>query len=171
MSPLCCFNATCRSIKASVSKWYVTIVEVTFACCGLTEHFPSNQRRDVLQAIATSQSTSSTTWIFTDQQSSSQNGSASAKDYYNAAKQRGSPFISIVLECGLEENCRRITDASRGGESNTKLTDLNILRSIRNTEDIYTFGGDEELKLDVTNLSSVESAGAIAKFIGSLDHN
>lgn len=75
--------------------------------------------------------------------------------------------MSIILTCGLEENVRRLTFASRGGESNTKLTDVNILHHIRDTEDIYHFGGELEVEIDVTHKAPDVVAREIEKFIGS----
>jgi hypothetical protein len=77
--------------------------------------------------IAASTSTKDATWIFTDQQSSSAQGSSAAQDYQNAAALRGSRFISVILSCDLDENIRRLKDSGRGGSVNTKLTDVRIL--------------------------------------------
>ncbi len=46
----------------------------------------------------------------------------------------------------------------RGNGSNTKLTDLDILRSIRDEEDIFHFRDGNELDLDITHLSPSEAA-------------
>lgn len=127
----------------------------------------SSQRRVVLDSIATSESTREITWIFTDQQSSDETGASAAQDYAAAAQARQSPFVSIILTCDLEENVRRLTFASRGGESNTKLTDVNILHHIRDTEDIYHFGGELEVEIDVTHKAPDVVAREIEKFIGS----
>ena len=126
------------------------------------------QRREVLTFIATATSTRDVTWIFTDQQSSSNLGSSSAREYQNAASVRGSPFISIILHCQLEENLKRATGEDRGKGSNTKLTDLDILRSIREREDIFRFQDEYELELDVTQLTSSEAAAAIHDHIGTV---
>lgn len=126
----------------------------------------SLQRRVVLDSIATSESTREITWIFTDQQSSDEIGASAAQDYAAAAQARQSPFVSIILTCDLEENVRRLTFASRGGESNTKLTDVNILHYIRDTEDIYHFGGELEVEIDVTHKAPDVVAREIEKFIG-----
>ncbi|KAK1579586.1 uncharacterized protein LY79DRAFT_522372 [Colletotrichum navitas] len=124
-------------------------------------------RREVLTSIATAKSTRDVTWIFTDQQSSSNLGSSSARDYQNAARVRGSPFISIVLHCELEENLTRATGRDRGKGSNTKLTNLDILRSIREREDIFRFQDEYELELDVTQLTPSEAAAAIRDHVGT----
>ncbi|KAK3945477.1 hypothetical protein QBC46DRAFT_250246 [Diplogelasinospora grovesii] len=127
------------------------------------EYQPLRQvlRREVLTSLATSTSTRDVTWIFMDQQSSSNLGSSSTRDYQNAAAVRGSPFISIILHCELDENLKRATGEDRGKDANTKLTDLGILRSIREREDIFHFKDEYELELDITRLSPSEAAAKI----------
>ncbi|EMF13071.1 uncharacterized protein SEPMUDRAFT_155484 [Sphaerulina musiva SO2202] len=136
---------------------------------GMPEYQPLRRqmRRVVLDSIATSESTREITWIFTDQQSSDETGASAAQDYAAAAQARQSSFVSIILTCDLEENVRRLTFASRGGESNTKLTDVDILHHIRDTEDIYHFGGELEIEIDVTHKAPDVVAREIEKFIGS----
>ncbi len=60
---------------------------------------------------------------------------------------------------------RRLQAEGRGGSSNTKLTDLDIFRMTRETEDIYHFGGSMELELDVTETSATVTAEKIYAFI------
>ena len=50
---------------------------------------------------------------------------------------------------------------------NTKLTDSDILRRIRDTEDIYHTGDKLELEIDVTHKPAQEVAGIIQGFLGS----
>ena len=119
------------------------------------------QRKEKLCSIATSVSTKETTWIFTDQQSSSVNGSLAAQDYKDAAALRESLFISVILRCDLDENIRRMGSSGRGGHINTKLTDAGILQIIRATEDLYSFGGDCEFELDISKLSASQAASRI----------
>lgn len=92
-------------------------------------------------------------------------GSATAQEYEDAAKERGCPFISIILSCHLEENIRRLQAVGRGGSTNTKLTDLGIFHNIRETEDIYHFGGPKEMELDVTETSATITAEKIHAFV------
>lgn len=126
------------------------------------QSFRKAVRSSVLSAIACSQDLANTIIVFTDQQSSSAVGSAVAREYEEAAKQRGSVFVSIRLLCDREEHFRRATYESRKGT--TKLTDLEILEGIRLEEDVYCFGGRNELTLDVTHLSPEESALEILSF-------
>ena len=53
----------------------------------------------------------------------------------------------------------------RGGSSNSKLTDLDIFRTVRETEDIFHFGGSMELELDVTESSATDTAKKIDAFV------
>lgn len=88
------------------------------------------------RSLALSEATTSApdiTYIFTDSQSSSDIGSATAQEYETSAKKRRCPFVSIILSCHLEENMRRLQAVGRGESTNTKLTDLDIFRSIRET--------------------------------------
>ncbi len=56
----------------------------------------------------------------------------------------------------------------RGNGSNTKLTDLDILRSIREEEDIFHFKDGNELDLDITHLSPSEAAVRIHDHIAEV---
>lgn len=118
-------------------------------------------RRHILSTIATSEATQQFTWIFTDSRSSSLIGSTGAEDYRDAANRRGVPFISIILRCQLEENVARVLGEGRGAGFNTKLTDPEALKRIRQEEDIYTFGGPYELELDITNITPTGAAQKI----------
>ncbi|KAH0541782.1 hypothetical protein FGG08_003737 [Glutinoglossum americanum] len=124
-------------------------------------------RTNILYSIAASTSTKDVTWIFTDQQSSSAQGSSAAQDYQNAATAKKSRFISVILNCGLDENIKRLRESGRGGSVNTKLTNVAILRSIRENEDLYSFGGKDELQLDVSNLSAPQAVDLILDHLGT----
>lgn len=81
----------------------------------------------------------------------------------------GAPFVSVVLQCGLEENLARMAGPSRGVRGyNTKLTDPDILRWIRESEDILCFGGPYELVLDVTRLAAGEAAARVREHLDGL---
>lgn len=94
-----------------------------------------------------------TTCIFTD---SSSEDSKIALEYQAAAVSRGSRFFSIVLTCGVEENFLRFTGEGRGRGLNTKLTDIESLCQIRET--VFRFGYEDEMVLDVTNLTPANAA-------------
>ncbi|KAK7959269.1 uncharacterized protein PG986_004123 [Apiospora aurea] len=90
-------------------------------------------------------------------------------DYRRAAEKRNSVFVSVILHCALDENLRRISGEDRGaGANNTKLTDPNIVRSIREEEDIFHFHGPNEIEIDVTCRSPTEVAKMIVGHINSI---
>lgn len=125
-------------------------------------HQLASQRSAALEeAIAFAQDI---TFIFTDSRSSVELDSSAAREYEASAKERGCPFISIILSCRLEENTRRLCSVGRGGSRNTKLTDLEVFRTVRETEDIYHFGGPMELELDVTESSAIATAEKVHAF-------
>ncbi|KAK2030940.1 hypothetical protein LX32DRAFT_295325 [Colletotrichum zoysiae] len=121
-------------------------------------------RRHALHAIATRPELEDTTFIFTDSRESSAAGSTGVKDYQRAAEVRGVPFISIILHCKLDENLRRLEGRSGGGGESrlsTKLTDGEVLRRLRENEQIFRCGGELELELDVTDMKPSEAARVI----------
>lgn len=113
-------------------------------------------------SIATSKSLQNVTWIFTDNQSSSETGKAAVSDYIHAAETRGSPIISVILSCSTEENVRRLGEANRRG---TKLNSAEILLEIRETEDIHHFGGEREIDIEISGLHPHYVAQVIADFV------
>ncbi|KAL8738293.1 MAG: hypothetical protein Q9181_000882 [Wetmoreana brouardii] len=119
-------------------------------------------RKGILDSIATSTTLMDVTWIFTDSQSSDEVGSAAVADYIHAARTRSSPLISVILMCNTDENLRRLKAELRG---KTKLNDTDVLLEIRESKDLYHFGGDAELTLDVTELSPVAAAQKILDFV------
>ncbi|KAF9875522.1 hypothetical protein CkaCkLH20_06903 [Colletotrichum karsti] len=124
----------------------------------------SHLRREIL-GLLRRPATRDTTWIFTDSRCTSATGSAAAEDYREAAAVRGVPFVSVVVDCGLEENQRRLVREGRGEGKNTKLTDVGILEAVRREEIMFRFGGEAELELDVSELTPVEAARMILSHV------
>ena len=75
---------------------------------------------------------------------------------------RKSPLFSVIINCALEENLNRLTADSRG---RTKLDDVEILKEIRKTEDLYRFGGELELELDASDVPAQVLAQKIYDFV------
>ena len=119
----------------------------------------------ILDSISKSQSTKHITWICTDSQSSDLVGKLSSLDYLAAAQARESRFLSIILTCELEENIQRLVNPSRGGTINGKITDISLLKMIREKFDIGRFGGEDETVIDTTGREAVEVAREIAHFV------
>ncbi|OIW23597.1 hypothetical protein CONLIGDRAFT_637563 [Coniochaeta ligniaria NRRL 30616] len=125
----------------------------------------TNLRRLILDVIATSESTRGTTWIFTDSRCTNEVGSSAVQDYVDASEKRDVPFVPVIMTCDPEENARRIVDEGRGKGGRTKLRDMDVLRSIREQEDMYRFGHELELELDVSCLSPQKAAQRIVDHV------
>ena len=82
--------------------------------------------------------------------------------YLDVARNRASPFVSVIPSCSQEENAKRATSGDRGNQ-NTKLTDLAILKYIRDTEDIFHFDKTAQLELDIDVSTKSASEAAILK--------
>jgi hypothetical protein len=126
------------------------------------------QRDSTLDAIAksTSPTTISTPYIFTDQQSTTEDDALVSETYKGYADKRKCCFISIILECQREENKKRLQATGRGGEHNSKLTDVNILMDIINEgPEIYSFDRDDEMRLDVTRMTPDDAALVIFEHV------
>ncbi|KAF2667328.1 hypothetical protein BT63DRAFT_441012 [Microthyrium microscopicum] len=122
-------------------------------------------RKLCLDAIANSQSTKHISWIFTDSQTSDGKGAGNPRDYQEAAISQGAEFISVVLNCDLEENIRRVGSRNRI-ETRGKLTDEAILESIYKGEPIFRFGKDaNEIEIDVSHLAAKDVAELIASHV------
>ncbi|KAK2003406.1 hypothetical protein LX36DRAFT_566226 [Colletotrichum falcatum] len=122
-------------------------------------------RKHALHAISTRPELEKKVFIFTDSRESSAAGSTAVEDYQRAAEVRGVPFISIILHCRLDENLRRLEGRSSDGESrwSTKLTDGEVLRRVRENEEIFRCGGELELELDITDMKPEEAGRVIVK--------
>jgi hypothetical protein len=87
-----------------------------------------------------------------------------ARDYEEAAAKRGVPFISVILDCNLEENLKKLGNKDRG-RSTTKLIDMGIVRAIREAEQIYRFGRVREREMDITCKGRGEAALEILEHV------
>ena len=58
-------------------------------------------------------------------------------------------FYSVVLQCELSENLLRLKSPGRDQHSTGKLTDPNVLQGFRAVMEIYEFGNDDEIVVDV----------------------
>ena len=64
--------------------------------------------------------------------------------------------------CSAGENVLRLGAPSRG---KTKLNDVGILLDIREREDLYHYGGEAEIEIDVTKLPVHQAAKKIFDFV------
>jgi hypothetical protein len=135
-----------------------------------TEYQPLRKslRQNILSMISSSEELRNTTIVFTDQQSSSALGSSVAREYETAAQQRNCLFLSVRIECGEGEHLRRALSESRKKGTTTKLTDERIIKLMRNEEDVFKFGCENEITMDVTDLLPGEAAKYISDFVGNM---
>ena len=78
----------------------------------------------------------------------------------------GRRMYSVILECEVEENCRRLVLHGRGKDAeNGKLTDVTLLREYRSQGGAWMFEDDDEIVLDVTRMTPEEAAGRIVRFV------
>lgn len=73
----------------------------------------------------------------------------------------------MVLECEEGENVRRLENTGRGAGANGKLTDTEVLKSLRRTMQIWRLGGEDEVVVDVTALNAEEVAEKVGLFVNA----
>jgi hypothetical protein len=101
-------------------------------------------------------------------------GDAIAGEYQMAAKRAGRLFVPVCLECGVEENLKRVVSDERKCGGTTKLVDPEEVTKFRGMYELHRFGGDEELVIDVTELPSEVVALVIFDWMtkaGGANHN
>ena len=109
-----------------------------------------------------------TTYFFTDAQTEFNECVA---DYYQLSQPseecpEGRRFYSVVLECEIEENVRRLLSPGRGEVGKGKLRDEAVLRDLSETMgQIWRFGGDNEIVVDATEKSAEEVADIVLTFV------
>lgn len=87
-----------------------------------------------------------------------------AKEYEAAAARAGRLFLPAYLECGLEENLKRVCSLERTARSTSvergKIIDPAVARSLREGRQLFRFEREEEegLTLDVTDLEPAQAA-------------
>ncbi|KAH7096381.1 hypothetical protein BKA62DRAFT_644425 [Auriculariales sp. MPI-PUGE-AT-0066] len=137
------------------------------------EALRSNIRKDMLDAIASSEDRSST-FIFTGANGVTNPISVKiVNDFIAAAAARGAPLIYIILSCELEEHIRRATDPARapGPGKQGKYVDEAGLRKMATTGSLIDLSGVEgvhNFKLDTTDKTAIESAQAIAAIVENI---
>lgn len=108
-------------------------------------------RAAIFTSLATEPATFNTTYLFTDFQTTNEQGASVCAEYAQAAKDRGCLLIPIVLTCDEDENIKRMT-----------LMDVELLRTFRKGAPIFEFSDRKEfLEIDVTRLEPEEVARTI----------
>lgn len=70
--------------------------------------------------------------------------------------------MSVIMTCETKVNMERVVSRD---DSCTKLRNVEVLRSIREQEEMFRFGGERELELDVSNLGPEEAAQRILRHV------
>lgn len=105
--------------------------------------------------------------VFTDALSDDPHDSAIFDSCRDLAARRGVPILSVVLDCDLQENLRRLA-APRRAELQ-KLTRSDMLSGLRAKYRLLRPEGVERLDLDVTGLTPEQAVTAIWTFLASAD--
>ncbi|KAL4735869.1 hypothetical protein BDV11DRAFT_24002 [Aspergillus similis] len=123
-------------------------------------------RSAVFTSLATEPATYETTYVFTDFQTTNEQGTSVCLEYVQAAKDRCCQLISIVLICDEEENVRRVVHSGRKMHAAGKLRDVELLRMFRRGAPVFTFSN--ALEIDVTKLEPEDVARIIWEHIGKV---
>ncbi|KAJ5382779.1 hypothetical protein N7517_000690 [Penicillium concentricum] len=116
-------------------------------------------RAAIFTSLATEPATFNTTYLFTDFQTTNEQGVSVCAEYAQAAKDRGCLLIPIVLNCDEDENIKRMTQSER--EKHAKLMDVELLKTFRRGS-VFEFSDRKEfLKINVTHLEPEEVARII----------
>ncbi len=99
-------------------------------------------------------------FVFTDALSDDAADTRAFEDCAALARKRGARFIAVVLDCGVEENLKRLTRAGRSKQH--KLTDPEVLLGLRHVHRLLRGRSDLLVEIDVTALGADEAAAAIA---------
>ena len=107
-------------------------------------------------------------YVFTDFQPNDERGQSIAKEYEAAATSRGSKFIPVIMSLDAVYNEARLLDNDRASEAAHKkgvLTDVRMLRLLREDVELHKFESAEELTLNVEGRTAPNAAVAIAGHI------
>jgi broad-specificity NMP kinase len=125
-------------------------------------------RQQRLKPIKEDPTLKDTIFIFTDSQTEN---NECVSDYTDLCVSTvdcgvGRRLYSVILECELEENERRLVLPGRGkGAGNGKLTDVGVLREYRSHRGVWKFEDEDEVVLDVTHMELEEAARRIVRFV------
>jgi hypothetical protein len=91
-----------------------------------------------------------------------------AGEYREVARRAGRRFVPVYLSCGLEANLERVASVDRVRSGTGKLTDVDLLRRLRETGELFRFADCDcrALAVDTTDASPDETAGRIWAFLG-----
>ena len=118
-------------------------------------------RATIFNTLAKSSDTFDSVYVFTDFQSNDEEGTSVIEEYRAMAAHRKCNFVPIILKCSKEENLKRLVTAERS--THGKLTDLELVSSIRDNEVVHLLPG--EMELDITTLDAWAAARLIYTYV------
>ncbi|KAJ7159825.1 hypothetical protein C8R43DRAFT_345603 [Mycena crocata] len=113
----------------------------------------------------------SSSFLFTSNCSVSELGTATARQYQQAAKECGAKFVPVVLDCDLHQVRNRVADPARVKSSRFKLQDPEVASKIWQSKEIFRFHTSDELYLDTSHSTAEEVARSIFYHIRNLTTN
>ena len=124
----------------------------------------------MLNSIASNPSLRQRTIITTYYQETLKDREIDLKEYFEGAVKGGRPFVVFILRCSPEENIRRLL--GRPASLNSRLTDTDILKDIRQHHFVYSFYDDGfkqpdvwEYQLDIEDTKPEEAAHKILEHL------
>jgi len=101
----------------------------------------------------------------TDFQSENELGRSVAREYQSSSATSGRPFLPIIITCDVNENRRRVAASERVSSGTGKLLSVDVLQDLRDRCELFSFKINEEIHLDITNLSPTQAAERLFVFM------
>jgi thymidylate kinase len=101
--------------------------------------------------------------VFTDALADDRHDAAIFETCRTLAERRRVPIVSVVLDCDIKENLRRLLAPGRADL--LKLTNSDVLLDLRAQYQLLRPAGVERLDLEVSALTAQEAAAAIYKLL------
>jgi tRNA uridine 5-carbamoylmethylation protein Kti12 len=111
-------------------------------------------RSVIFDALAVSQDTAGSVFVFTDFQSGDDVGRGVMLEYREMAARRNCTFVPITVTCSKDENLRRLASAER--MLHRKLTDAELVTHLRDNAITHQWPKDDpfHMELDITALDA-----------------
>lgn len=125
-----------------------------------------NLRTCILSTITDSPETFDTPYIFTEFQSDNELGRSVLAEYQAAARRRGSLFVQVNLECGVEENVRRMQHEERSKAG--KYVHVENLRKWRLSGQLAKCNG-EFVRFEIIDVGELQPEQTATRLLALLD--
>ncbi|CAI7566191.1 unnamed protein product [Penicillium pancosmium] len=122
-------------------------------------------RQAIFKQYVYNEDTLSKLVVFTDFQSNNALGRDVAAEYKIAALESGRPFLPVYLVCDVNTNLKRVNTIERIDSGTKKLTNVELVRELREKFELFRFDDCPGLTLDSTGASPLEIASKILDFV------